>query len=98
MNVVLRHCDCCEKPIPDEAEAFIHEDGGDICADCTVALLRQERDIAQRQLAGAVEALDEIDGLISEVLDTWTWPIRDYADMRPWMLRMIVAVNRGRGQ
>jgi hypothetical protein len=59
---------------------------------------KSEEDRLREQLRGAVEALDTIDALISEVLDTWTWPIRDYADMRPWMRKLIAAVNAGRGQ
>jgi len=64
---VLRHCDCCEKPIPDDADAFIHEDGGDVCANCTIALLGQERDIAQRQLRGAAAEI----GYLREWIDTY---------------------------
>lgn len=46
----------------------------------------------------AVEALGEIDVLINEVLDQWTWPIRNFGQMRGWLGRLSDAVKRGQGR
>lgn len=50
-------CEVCETPIPDGQEVVHPEEGDSYCAKCVVALLGQERDVAQQQLAGAVDAL-----------------------------------------
>lgn len=57
------------------------------------------KDLASAYFAReAVQALDEIDALCDEVLDQWTWPIRDFDQMRSWLGRLSAATARGRGQ
>lgn len=58
MTVIAR-CECCEKPIPEDAYRSWTGDG-DLCATCTVGLLARERDVALDKLRGAAEALREI--------------------------------------
>ena len=58
MGLIAR-CDCCAKPIVTGEYADENHDAA-VCADCAVALIGQERDIAQQQLEGAVSNLAAI--------------------------------------
>lgn len=59
MNL-LRHCEVCEKPIPEGQEVVHAEEGDSYCARCVVDLIGGERDALARQLGGAVETLEAI--------------------------------------
>lgn len=80
---VQRHCECCEKPIPDGQEVVHPEEGDSYCARCVVDMIGVERDVLARQLVGAVDDA-AVERLRASLWSTWgegrqttDWPSRE---------------------